>query len=110
MNLKSLNADLQNLTARVAALEEQLVEAQRVIQTQSTIIAQSTKGAVRGPKSEGSMTDYIAWRIRFGDRKEFSVNENAEFFKLSRGQIYSINKYTFQNVKPDSFTLESSDE
>lgn len=57
-----------------------------------------------GPASQVKLDDLTAWRIRFGDRSGFKVKDNAEFFGLSRGQVYSLDKYTFQHVTEDSFT------
>lgn len=95
-------AELQSLLAeqgaRITALEDQVIKL--------SIAAPSTSRN-RGPKSEAQMTDIIAWRIRYGDRSTFKVAQNAEFFGLSRGQVYSLDKYTFQHVKENSFNEES---
>ncbi len=54
----------------------------------------------RGPKSERSMTDEDAARIKFGDLKDLSHKEAAKELGLSYGQIYSARgDYTFNHVK-----------
>lgn len=99
-----LEAFVADQSAKLLAVEEQVIKL-------STQLAELPKeiGAQRkrGPKSENSMTDIIAWRIKYGDRSTFKVAENAEFFGLSRGQVYSLDKYTFQHVKENSFSEES---
>lgn len=68
------------------------------------------KGRDYGPKSLKKLDDLTAWRMKFGDRvcfgegKTTTVAKNADFFGLSRGQVYSLDKYTFQHVTEDSFT------
>lgn len=61
------------------------------------------KGRDYGPKSQVKLDDLMAWRIKFGDRSSFAVKDNAEFFGLSRGQVYSLDKYTFQHINENSF-------
>lgn len=59
----------------------------------------------RGPKSERSMTDEDAFRVKFGDLKDLSHKQAAEKLNLSYGQIYSARGgYTFNHVKKDSKT------
>ena len=59
----------------------------------------------RGPKSERSMTDDDAFRVKFGDLKDKSHKEAAKELGLSYGQIYSARGgYTFNHVKKDSKT------
>lgn len=54
----------------------------------------------RGPKSERSMTDEDAFRVKYGDLKELSHKEAASELSLSYGQIYSCRgSYTFNHVK-----------
>ncbi len=54
----------------------------------------------RGPKSERSMTDDDAARVKFGDLKDLSHKEAAKELGLSYGQIYSARgDYTFNHVK-----------
>lgn len=54
----------------------------------------------RGPKSERSMTDDDAARVKFGDLKELSHKEAAAELGLSYGQIYSARGgYTFNHIK-----------
>ena len=61
----------------------------------------------RGPKSERSMTDEDAWRVRFGDLKDADHKAAAAELGLSYGQVYSArNGYTFQSVKADSFKAD----
>lgn len=64
----------------------------------------SIKVRDRGPKSERSMTDMDAWRIKFGDLKDEGHKPAAAKLGLSYGQVYSARGgYTFTHVKPDSF-------
>lgn len=73
-----------------------------VIRKVNIVIAKvnSIKVRDRGPKSERSMTDEDAFRIKFGDLKEVSHKEAAEKLGLSYGQIYSARGgYTFTHVK-----------
>ena len=56
----------------------------------------------RGPKSERSMTDDDARRVKFGDLKDESHKKAAEALGLSYGQIYSARGgYTFTHVKKE---------
>lgn len=56
----------------------------------------------RGPKSERSMTDDDARRVKFGDLKDLSHKEAAKELGLSYGQIYSARgDYTFNHVKEE---------
>jgi hypothetical protein len=73
------------LEQRVAALEEKVA---------------NIKVRDRGPKSERSMTDEDARRVKFGDLKDASHKEAAKKLGLSYGQIYSCRGgYTFNHVK-----------
>jgi len=54
----------------------------------------------RGPKSERSMTDEDAQRVKFGDLKDLKHKKAAKELGLSYGQIYSAREgYTFNHVK-----------
>lgn len=76
-----------SLEERVALLEEKVA---------------NIKVRDRGPKSERSMTDEDAQRVKFGDLKELSHKEAAKELGLSYGQIYSARgEYTFNHVKED---------
>lgn len=106
-----MNDLVTTLEARIEALEMSLIGAAREFEALRARIAEledggSSSGRDYGPKSETKMTRIIAWRIKFGDRKNYPVKENAKFFKLSPGQIYSLRGYTFTDVKEDSFTLK----
>ncbi len=73
-----------------------------VIQKVNIVIQKvnSIKVRDRGPKSERSMTDEDASRIKFGDLKDKSHKEAAKVLGLSYGQIYSCRgEYTFTHVK-----------
>ena len=53
----------------------------------------------RGPKSERSMTDDDAARVKFGDLAEMTHKEAAKELGLSYGQVYSARgDYTFNHV------------
>jgi hypothetical protein len=74
-----------SLEERVALLEEKVA---------------AIKVRDRGPKSERSMTDEDATRVKFGDLKDKSHKQAAEALGLSYGQIYSARGgYTFNHVK-----------
>lgn len=67
----------------------------------------SIKVRDRGPKSERSMTDQDAWRVKFGDLKEVDHKPAASELGLSYGQVYSARGgYTFNHVKADTFKQE----
>lgn len=60
----------------------------------------SIKVRDRGPKSERSMTDEDAARVKFGNLKAASHKEAAAELGLSYGQIYSARGgYTFNHIK-----------
>ena len=60
----------------------------------------SIKVRDRGPKSERSMTDDDAARVKFGNLKAASHKEAASELGLSYGQIYSARGgYTFNHIK-----------
>lgn len=62
----------------------------------------SIKVRDRGPKSERSMTDDDAQRVKFGDLKALSHKEAAKELGLSYGQVYSARgDYTFNHIKED---------
>ena len=62
----------------------------------------SIKVRDRGPKSERSMTDEDAFRVKFGDLKDESHKKAAEALGLSYGQVYSARGgYTFTHVTND---------
>lgn len=62
----------------------------------------SIKVRDRGPKSERSMTDEDAFRVKFGDLKEKGHKEAAAELGLSYGQVYSARGgYTFTHVNKD---------
>lgn len=84
MNEKSKKVEI-TLEERVALLEEKVA---------------AIKVRDRGPKSERSMTDEDAQRVKFGDLKDQSHKQAAEALGLSYGQIYSARGgYTFNHVK-----------
>ena len=76
------------LEERVALLEEKVA---------------NIKVRDRGPKSERSMTDDDAFRVKFGNLKDKSHKDAAKELGLSYGQIYSCRGgYTFNHVKKDA--------
>lgn len=84
MNEKSKKVEI-TLEERVALLEEKVA---------------AIKVRDRGPKSERSMTDEDAQRVKFGDLKDQSHKQAAEALNLSYGQVYSARGgYTFNHVK-----------
>lgn len=57
----------------------------------------------RGPKSERSMTDEDAQRVKFGDLVDASHKEAAAELGLSYGQVYSARGgYTFTHIKKEA--------
>lgn len=85
MNQAELIKTVEQLTARVSALEEQL-----------------NSKRDRGPASEREMTEEDAFRLKFGDLKSVKHKDAAETLKLSYGQVYSCRGgYTFKQVKED---------
>ena len=90
------------------ALQDQINELQTVVLnlTKELESKPTAKGRNYGPASTAKLTDIVAWRIKFGDRSQAPVKDNADFFGLSRGQVYSLDKYTFQHVNEESFTMD----
>ena len=75
---------ITSLEARVVVLEEQL--------------------AAKRPatKSENSMTEEHAFRVKFGDLKDLKHGKAAEALGLSYGQVFSCRGgYTFKTVAKD---------
>ena len=75
---------IADLETRVAVLEEQL--------------------AAKRPaaKSENSMTEEHAFRVKFGDLKDLKHGKAAEALGLSYGQVFSCRGgYTFKTVTKD---------
>ena len=72
-----------------------------IISTVNALIERvnSIKVRDRGPKSERSMTDEDAARVKFGDLKNASHKDAAAELGLSYGQVYSARGgYTFTHV------------
>ena len=100
MKINELNAVVVALTARVEALETQVIAL-------TTAQHNAPRGRNYGPKSETPMTDLMAWRIKYGDLKGVPVKTIADENGLSRGQIYSVRgNYTFTKVRPDTFAFK----
>ena len=80
-------ANLQAVTAKVNELCQKV---------------NSIKVRDRGPKSERSMTDEDAFRVKFGDLAKVGHKEAAASLNLSYGQIYSCRGgYTFNHITKD---------
>lgn len=113
--IKECKTVIEAQELRIADLEQQLINAlttmndltQRVSALEE---APKPKARNYGPSSTAKLDDFTAWRIKFGDRKDEAVKDNADFFGLSRGQVYSLEKYTFQHVKEDSFSQSDIDD
>lgn len=108
LTMKDLGSKLETLTAQISALEAEAIKTLQYCATLEARIKEleakpAPKGRDYGPKSQVKLDDLMAWRIKYGDRSTFAVKDNAEFFGLSRGQVYSLDKYTFQHVNEDSF-------
>ncbi len=79
------NTQIATLEHRLALLEQKV---------------DSLKVRNRGPKSERSMTDDDAQKVKFGDLKGLPHKKAAVKLGLSYGQIYSArNGYTFNHIK-----------
>ena len=87
MNAKAEKITLESLAARLTELEEKVSK---------------IKVRDRGPKSERSMTDEDAFRVKFGDLKEVDHKPAAAKLGLSYGQVYSCRGgYTFNHITKD---------
>lgn len=97
---------LESRIIELEGLSVRLLEYNATLEARIIKLEAQPKAKTRdyGPASQVKLDDLTAWRIRFGDRSGFKVKDNAEFFGLSRGQVYSLDKYTFQHVTEDSFT------
>jgi hypothetical protein len=83
MNLTEMQSAIAALTERVAKLE-------------------ATASRDRGPKSETTMTEEHAFRVKFGDLKDTKHKAAADLLKLSYGQVFSCRGgYTFKGVTKD---------
>ena len=83
-NAKAQNVTLEALLERIEILEQKVA---------------NIKVRDRGPKSERTMTDEDAYRVKFGDLKDLKHKEAAAKLKLSYGQIYSARGgYTFTHI------------
>lgn len=79
------NTQKATLEQRIAMLEEKVA---------------TLKVRDRGPKSERSMTDDDAQKVKFGNLKGLTHKKAAAELGLSYGQIYSArNGYTFNHIK-----------
>ncbi len=83
MNIQELQTKVVELEARIAKLE-------------------AVQPRDRGPKSETTMTEAHAFRVKFGDLKDMKPKDAAETLKLSYGQVFSARGgYTFKQVHKD---------
>lgn len=83
--IRELRALVEDLTKRVDVLEN---------------------GKARGPKTDRSMTDADAFRVKFGDYKEKNHKDAAAELGLSYGQVFSCRGgYTFKHIKDDGRRL-----
>jgi len=84
MENKAQKITTVELLARIEALEEKVAK---------------IKVRDRGPKSERTMSDEDAFRVKFGDLKDLAHKKAAEELSLSYGQVYSARGgYTFTHV------------
>lgn len=108
LTMKDLESKLGELAAQISLLETEHIKTLtycNMLENRIKVLEENPKpkGRDYGPKSQAKLDDLTAWRIKFGDRSSFAVKDNAEFFGLSRGQVYSLDKYTFQHINEDSF-------
>ncbi|MDJ0952463.1 MAG: hypothetical protein QNJ81_02165 [Acidimicrobiia bacterium] len=86
--------------ATIEALSPKATQAE-IVATLNAVIEKlnSIKVRDRGPKSERSMTDEDAFRVKFGDLKTESHKVAAAELGLSYGQVYSARGgYTFTHI------------
>jgi len=88
------------VTNQIAALDKS-AKLDDVIAKVNEIVAKvnSIKVRDRGPKSERTMTDQDAFRVKFGNLKDESHKAAAAELGLSYGQVYSARGgYTFTHI------------
>ena len=89
--IKVTPALVAELMDRVAELESRLM-----------VLEENTSNKARSVKSENSMTEEHAFRVKFGDLKGLKHGKAAEALGLSYGQVFSCRGgYTFKQVNKD---------
>lgn len=112
----STKTTVASLEARIIELETQVIRnmetATDLLNRITMLEATPARGARNyGPSSEASMTDEMAWRIRYGDLTGAKVKDIANDNGLSRGQVYSVRgNYTFTRVTADTFAFAESED
>ena len=77
---------------------------ERISQLESRVVVLEEQLAAKRPaaKSENSMTEEHAFRVKFGDLKDLKHGKAAEALGLSYGQVFSCRGgYTFKTVTKD---------
>mgnify|MGYP003415619585 FL=1 len=77
---------------------------ERISQLESRVVVLEEQLAAKRPaaKSENSMTEEHAFRVKFGDLKDLKHGKAAEALGLSYGQVFSCRGgYTFKTVAKD---------
>lgn len=98
-----MNEEAKNLINEITKLDPS-AKMPEIISTVNALIErlETIKTRDRGPKSERSMTDEDAFRVKFGDLKDKSHKQAAEALGLSYGQVYSARgSYTFTHIGKD---------
>lgn len=76
----------------------------RISQLETRVVTLEEALAAKKPaaKSENSMTEEHAFRVKFGDLKDHKHGKAAEVLGLSYGQVFSCRGgYTFKQVTKD---------
>jgi len=99
--MSNANQKVTSVTNATEPLDTKATLADVIIKVNAlTEKVNSIKVRDRGPKSERSMTDDDAARVKFGNLKGASHKEAAAELGLSYGQIYSARGgYTFNHIK-----------
>ena len=83
----------------------------RIADLESRVVVLEEQLAAKRPasKSENSMTEEHAFRVKFGDLKDLKHGRAAEALGLSYGQVFSCRGgYTFKTVTKDWKATEVS--
>lgn len=95
-----MSNEAKQISNEIATLDAKASNAQ-IVETLNAVIVRlnSIKVRDRGPRSERSMTDEDAFRVKFGDLKDESHKAAAAELGLSYGQVYSARGgYTFTHI------------
>lgn len=72
------------------------------LETRVVVLEEQLAAKRQAAKSENSMTEEHAFRVKFGDLKDLKHGKAAEALGLSYGQVFSCRGgYTFKTVTKD---------